>query len=215
MSLVTWFPRFVIIDFLLYFDDLEKYHELYVAVIWSKWQSKVTGIADLAIGIPVLNKKSFDKAEEHDLFEIKETIDKLKDDNSTIDVVVSSIPYGELGDISKMPNGWNFQIKRYRTDKKGDVTLDFRNFIIKKVIKKYPGKHPVRLIVVAETAQKIDFKEAVKDFDWDNFPFTEFHFMYFRDGRIYMGEVWPDTWVISTTPKAVLRRELFWRNYIK
>jgi hypothetical protein len=206
MSLVTWFPRTAIVDFLrANTNDLEKYNELVAAVIWSKWQSYITGISDLPIGIPVKNKMShmdFGDAVGVDQMEI--IIGGMKEDYSTLDVVISNIPFDDIGDRSKRPFGWNFQIKRFRTSKGGDATEQFREYIDNHISKKYPAPGPVRLLMILETTARVDMLTASKQIDWSKFPFTELHFMYWRPNKIYFGEVWPEQYVYSTNPKTVL-----------
>lgn len=206
MALVTWFPRYVIADFLrANQDQIDKYNELLAAFIWSKWQSQITGVEDLPIGIPVLNKMSLrPKDEMVTLEQIKFIMDRMKQDYSTLDVVVSNIPFEDL-ERTPRPFGWNFQIKRFQRHKeRGDLTDDFTDYINTKISYKYPTKSQVRLLVILETGAKIDLRKTRSNVKWEKFPFTELHFMYFRD-KLYFGEVWPDEYVYSIKREDVLK----------
>ena len=175
--------------------DWKKYNELMAAVVMSKIYSAGTDLVDAPIGFAI--KEDYFRQpddEPADLEKLHYIIDKMKEDDTPIDMVISHLAIDEIPRVRVNTYGWTYQIKRFIDQPGEDPTDKLIEFLNEKIPKKY-AKVNARLLILIEIAKTLNLRRVADEFKPDNFPFTHVQFIAFDftgGDQIRFGDIWPE-----------------------
>jgi hypothetical protein len=124
--------------------------------------------------------------------EIAEIIRKKVREDTPVDVAITK---GTFDGPAKQ--GPVFQLKRWREDT--DKLISYLNDMYKKY-------SPIlgTLVIIFETNDEINFQKIQSEFDASRFPFAHLMFVSLADGKIHIGEIWPNAGMESYDPKDLI-----------
>lgn len=174
---------------------LTKDYEFLVSIILCRFHRKKTSTSHV-VGFEIKpeHERALPKTGQLDINGIADILQRQIQEQTPVDVVIAA---GEIDGKSK--RGQPYQIKRLGA-RGAQLDTDVLVAFINNLHRKY-AKVAARVMLILETDQLIDFTRVRNEIDMIAFPFDAVMFIAVSEGKILVGEIWPNEGYDDFEPK--------------